>query len=196
MRKGIPLLVFFLTVAVVGSVQSEPAVQYRKGQEAADQKFYKEVQPLIEKFLNGIEKKDGAQWDGLCHPESGFLFRLLGFYNTPLKCEEFTQLYQETKKRWWGRADGTGEAISGTFKKVWHDHFSRVAQKQNALGVNLFVQTGNAPNQTMGASPFVDLTWKGSEKYGGMDWVSLRLFFTRHDGRWHLTGVDVYHWVI
>lgn len=201
-RKAFILFIFLGVGAVPNILQAEPAFQYRKGKEAADQKFYQNVKPLIEKFLKGIEKKNSAEWDGLCDPGLGFLFRLLGFYNTPLKCDEFAALYQDKKERWWGRADGTDDPITGTFKKTWHGHLSDVAKKHDTVGVNVFVQTGNAPNQTMGQAPFVDLTWKGSKKHGrseedgGMDWLSVRLFFTQKNGKLVLQGMDLYHWVI
>ncbi|OGQ04568.1 MAG: hypothetical protein A2W61_04695 [Deltaproteobacteria bacterium RIFCSPLOWO2_01_44_7] len=162
----------------------------------ADQKFYQEVQPLVEQFVQGVLKEDSANWQKLCSPQEKFLFRYLGHYNTTLTCEELGGLYKEKKKRWWGRQDGSGQPLVGTFQKIWGTRFMDVAKKQDAIAINDFVKSGNMFNKSMDNTSFVDLTWKGSKEYDGMDWLSLRLFFVKKDNQWFLKGLDIYHWTI
>lgn len=163
---------------------------------AVDEKFLKEVSSLVDVFVDGLALKDSKKWEGLCEPSEGFLFRYLGAYETGLSCGEFLGLFRETKKRWWGRYDGSGLPIVGTFEKIWVPRLKDVALKHEKAGVNVFVRQGNTRDERMGDAPFIDLTWSGPKKYGELGWESVRLFFKKKNGKWFLKGLDIYHWTI
>lgn len=162
----------------------------------ADEKFLKEVSPVVDFFIEGLTSKNSKKWEGLCELSEGFLFRYLGAYETKLSCGEFLGLFHETKKRWWGRHDGSGQPIQGTFQKIWYERLKNVALKHEKAGVNVFIRQGNTRDEPMGKTPFIDLTWSGPKKYGELGWESLRLFFIRKKGEWFLKGLDIYHWTI
>lgn len=165
-------------------------------EKSSGEKFLKEVSSLVDSLIDGLALKDSKKWEGLCEPSGGFLFRYLGEYETKLSCGEFLGLFRETKKRWWGRHDGSGEPILGTFQKIWYARLKDVALKHEKAGVNVFVHSGNAVDRPMGKAPFIDWTWSGPKKYGDMGWESVRLFFEKKNGKWFLKGLDIYHWTI
>ncbi|MDO8527867.1 MAG: hypothetical protein Q7T03_09295 [Deltaproteobacteria bacterium] len=175
--------------------QEAPQIKYSKS-EGRDKKFYKQVEPLVNQFVQGLLDQDGTKWENMCDPGAGFVFRYLGQYNVRLTCPALGRLFKENNSRWWGRQDGTGKPITGNFGAVWYDKLSKIAKSHDIRGVNIFVNSGNAVDKMIGKLPFIDLAWSGSEQNGNMDWQSVRLFFQKSSGRWYLQGLDIYHWTI
>jgi hypothetical protein len=197
--KSIVMLGGLVILVVMGGLavaQESYQVRTRVSHQKQDQDFYRYVKPLIQNFHAGLIKQDGTRWKSLCAPQDTFSFRYLGQYNTTLSCQEFQGLTTETKSRWWGRSDGTGKPVVGTFAKVWSEKLQMALQNHEWRGVNVFLRSGNAIDHKMGKLPFVDLTWSGPKAHEPMGWFSIRLFFHHQAGQWTLKGLDIYHWTI
>ena len=192
---GFVMFASFLFLQNAFAAKTAPELQLRADKTAEDQKFYQTINPLIDQLVMAIKKENGNVWSPLCDPKEGIIFRYLGHYTTKLNCKEWCGLFQETKSRWWGRHDGSGQPITGTFKKIWQDRFDDIAKNYQTVGVNRWIKIGNVPNQGMDKLPFVDLTWSGP-KGEEMGWQSLHLFFIFKNGQWWLKGLDLYHWTI
>lgn len=189
-------VVLFLGLVPFASAKEMIDVQFRPDRLAEDRKFYQEVRPLIDHVVAAVKKKRGEEWAPLCDPKVGILFRYLGQYNTKLSCAEWGGLFTETKKRWWGRYDGSGLPITGTFKNIWEPRLKEIVKHYEIVGVNRWIKSGNTPDRGMDKLPFVDLTWSGRKTDGEMGWRSLRLFFVYKKGQWFLKGLDIYQWTI
>lgn len=193
-------LLILSVVALLGgsylSAKKKEEYRFRPGKQTEDHQFYYEVYGSIEQFEDGLFSKNGAQWQNLCHADHGIAIRYMGETTTQLPCHEFGGLFSETKQRKWGIADGSGELIIGTFQQIFYRDFVKIMKEDTLRTVNHFGKEGNAINKKMGEAPFVDLTYLGSKKYGGMDWQSLRFFFVKVGNNWYLKGLDIYHWAI
>ena len=174
---GVMVIGCIVFIGVGRPSAAEPQVIYSGKKSFYDRQIYHAVLPYVEKFSKGLLAENKEPWFKLCDSEGGIVFRYLGQYETKLSCAEFAGLFAEKRSRWWGRSDGTGKPLVGTFAKIWLEKWTRVVTHHEKRGVNHFVMSGNTPNQGLESLSFVDLTWAGHQEYGGMDWMSLRLFF-------------------
>lgn len=100
----------------------------------------------------------------------------------------------------WGAYDGSGEDIVLPFK----DYLARFAYNYEytaapLVGWNTVVKEGNTilnHHDVYPGSLFVDFHFPGSAEYDGMDWGTLRLVFTEHDGNWYVVGIIHDQWTI
>ena len=101
----------------------------------------------------------------------------------------------------WGYYDGSGEPIQLTFRE-YHDNFIYVADFSSApiIGLNVEVSSGNSINNISDLYPdgvMIEYYFpEFEEKYGGMDWRSLRLVFINIEEGWYLAAIIHGEWTI
>src|SRR5690606_3412881 len=139
------------------------------------------------------------------HSEEGVRFSPYGYIDTAhhvqLGSSMFIKLLEEEKPLIWGSYDGTGKEISmpveAYFDKFVYDvDFLNAEQKS----VNEILGKGNSLVNIQQVFPGADFTeshFSGfDEKYGGMDWRSLRLIFRPEAGKPRLVGIVHDKWMI
>jgi len=154
--------------------------------------------------IQALSEKDLAAVAQFVHPEMGVRFSPY----TTMREEhqvfmpgELTDLSGSTEIYTWGQYDGTGEPIELTFDE-YYDEFVYSADFANPeeMAVNERISQGNTVNNIQDFYPessFVEYHFSGfEEKYGGMDWESLRLVFVQEDGTWYLVGIVHDEWTI
>lgn len=110
-------------------------------------------------------------------------------------------LLKNNAKMNWGTYDGSGDPINLSLKEyinkfVYNADFLH-AEK---TAVDSFIKTGNSLNNLKKIYPdsrFIEYHFSGFDnKYGGMDWTSLRLVFKERDGRYYLQAIVHDQWTI
>ena len=156
--------------------------------------FYQQVKPRVQAVRAAFRDRDAAALVQQLPPGEGLTFRYLGSYITEISRRELAQTFTRPRRRWWGREDGTGRPIVATFRdRGWPRLRARLLD-YDLVGVEEFVNPGNAIDRRMAGARFVDLASVGTPRFNFMDWESVRLFFVRRGGRWYLKGIDLYHW--
>ncbi len=151
-----------------------------------------------------LRDKDWPALARLAHPERGVLFSPYGYVDTTAAItftpEDVARLSLDTTTYLWGRYDGSGKPIRLPFD-AYYDAFvydTTFAQgRRGAPGER--IGQGNTPGNIGEVFPdaqFVEYYLPGTEAYGGMDWRSLRLIFTPHEGTWRLAAVVHDEWTI
>lgn len=118
-----------------------------------------------------------------------------------LSAADFTKLLSGNKKISWGAYDGSDDSIDFTVKQ-YMDKFVYNADFLNAekTAIDSFIGAGNSLNNLKQAYPgtrFIEYYFSGfEEKYGGMDWTSLRLVFKEREGKYYLVAVVHDQWTI
>jgi len=101
----------------------------------------------------------------------------------------------------WGTYDGSGEPMEFTppdyYEAFVYDHDYLTAPQ---LGYNKIIGHGNTKNNSFKVYPgaiIVECHFPGfDDKFGGMDWASLRLVFEKFKGTWWLVGIIHAGWTI
>lgn len=161
------------------------------------------VSEVINAVLLALDKKDYTTLAGFIHPEKGLRFSPYGYIDTVAHLhfspESFLNAVKTNKLLKWGSMDGSGEPILLTpinyFNKFVYDKDYKNAPEK---ALNTRLGNGNSLNNISKIYPnsiFTELHFPGDqEKYGGMDWKSLRLVFMRYDGKPYLVGIVHDQW--
>ncbi len=185
---------------VESSAGSIPAARYSTNHDSL-------VIELSRQILSALKNSDYETFSQLMHPLSGVRFSPYGYIDTTsdivLKKEElldhFGKAQQPTIK--WGDYDGSGEPILLTIDGYFHK-FVYNADFLNApqTSLNKIIGSGNSLNNLAAIYTGCDFTehyFPGfDEKYGGMDWCTLRLVFKMYNGRTYLVGIVHDQWTI
>lgn len=160
---------------------------------------------LTEEILTVFKGKEYYQLTDFFHPTLEVRFSPYGYVDTAnhltFSASSFRQALDEDKKLLWGSYDGTGDDILLTptayFEKFVYDVDFLHAEETS---VNRFLGKGNSLNNLQTIYPGSDFSesyFSGfEEKYGGMDWRSIRLVFRPHEGRMYLVAVIHDQWTI
>jgi hypothetical protein len=154
--------------------------------------------------IQALSEKDLAAVAQFVHPEMGVRFSPYTYVREEHQVfmpGELMDLSVSTEIYTWGQYDGTGEPIELTFDE-YYDEFVYSADFANPeeMALNERIGQGNTVNNIEDFYPessFVEYHFSGfEEKYGGMDWESLRLVFVQEDGTWYLVGIVHDEWTI
>jgi hypothetical protein len=155
--------------------------------------------------LTAIKAKDYRKLAGHFHPEEGVRFSPYGYIDTVnhvhFTAEEFIKQSEDDPLISWGSYDGTGKDIQMSLK----DYFGKFVYEVDFLNaeqtsVNEVLGKGNSLINIQQVYPGADFTesyFSGfNEKYGGMDWRSLRLVFKWEGEKPLLVGIVHDQWTI
>lgn len=171
------------------------------------EKAYKDSVLLAatDEILKTIRDKDYGKLAGHFHPEAGVRFSPYGYIDTTnhvhFTSEDFLKQLGEDQPISWGSYDGTGKDIRMSLEEyfdkfVYEEDFLNAEQ----VSVNEILGTGNSLiniDQVYPGSDFTESHFPGfEEKYGGMDWRSLRLVFQIFEEEPYLVGIVHDQWTI
>lgn len=161
------------------------------------------LRKMNDEILKTLKAGDLSAFSEFIHPDKGVRFSMYAYTDT-LKDKHFSKAdflkYSQTPVKFtWGEKDGTGEPLILSIK----DYIAQWVFKKNFTGasysVNHFQESGNSLNNLQKIYPNADFTenyLKGSEKYSGMDWKTLRFVFEKKNGRYYLTAVINDEWTV
>lgn len=156
-----------------------------------------------DEVLKALKNKDYASFTALIHPEKGIRFSMYAFVDIKgdkhFSKADFEK-YQPTKTLFtWGAHDGSGDPYKATI----NDYLSKWVFSKDFTAsqylLNKFIGGGNSLNNLKEIYPKHDFTEnyiKGTEKYGDMDWKTLRFVFEEFQGKYYLIAVINDQWTI
>lgn len=161
---------------------------------------------LTKQVLTIFKNKQYAKLDSLIHPDEGIRFSPYATVDLNNDKQFSRQEYKalvtkgKSEKLNWGSYDGTGEPILLTadeyFKKFVYDaNFVQPDQ----LGIDKIIQSGNSINNLKAiydGSNFTESSFRGSKKYGEIDWKSVRLVFKKVGEKYYLVAIVHDQWTI
>jgi len=158
-----------------------------------------------EEVLSTIKAKEYSKLAAYFHPREGIRFSPYGYIDTlhhvHFTVPEFLEQARDDQPIVWGSYDGKGTDIDLTLdayfdKFVYDVDFLQAEQTR----VNEILGKGNSLINIQQVYPGTDFTesyFSGfEEKYGGMDWRSLRLVFKNVDGTPRLVAIVHDQWTI
>jgi hypothetical protein len=162
---------------------------------------------LTQDILTAIKNKNYFSVVNFIDPILGVRFSPYAYVDTVdnviLSKEKFAQQSKSVNqdKIVWGVIDPTGESINVTLNDYMQKFVYDVDFiKPEKRSVNKFIGGGNSLNNLKLIYKNCDFTesyFSGfEEKYGGMDWRSLRLVFKERQGRFLLVGIVHDKWTI
>lgn len=161
------------------------------------------LKTLNTEILSALKTKDYEKFSTYIHPEKGVLFSMYAYVN-PKKDKQFTQeefnKYVATNIKFtWGEKDGTGDPLVLSIKNYLADWVFKKDFSKAEFHLNSFKGSGNSLNNLKEIFPtsyFVENYIPGTEKYGEMDWNSLRFVFEELNGKYYLVAVINDEWTI
>lgn len=159
---------------------------------------------LADSVLQFIEDRAWSDLAPLIHPDRGLTISPYGYIDSSavrFMPGGIATLGSSTAPRLWGQYDGTGEPIRMPFA-TYYDEFiyDRPFLDVRRGAVDERLGQGNSLSNIEAffgpAAHFVEYHAEGTERYGGMDWSSLRLVFLPYDGQWQLAGLVHDEWTI
>lgn len=164
-----------------------------------------------------MQRLQDHRWDQLSdyvHPKRGVTFSPNAYVDpesaVTLSREQVRGIDTLSQTFVWGADDGTGDPIEMVPSEYMSEYVSdrdfadaARGRRDQTLGVGNTMN--NLPdafyNQPPGANTeqhisFLEYHLPGSQRYGGMDWASLRLVFERENDDWYLIGVVRDGWTI
>ena len=137
------------------------------------------------------------------HPKKGILFSpysdLKNNDNLVFEKKEMVKIYDKNEELVWGMYDGTGARILLTFD----DYFDKFIYDADFIeyepNFDSIMGTGNTLENTNSVFPYakiVEYYIPGTEKYGYLDWKSLRLVYEMYRGKYYLVAIVHNCWTI
>jgi hypothetical protein len=162
---------------------------------------------LTQDILTAIRDKNYLAVANYIDPISGIRFSPYAYVDTVddviLSKEKFAEQARKAKqdKIVWGVFDPTEKSISMTLDEYMQRFVYDVDfAKPEKRSVNKFIGGGNSLNNLELVYKNCDFTeshFSGfEEKFGGMDWRSLRLVFKEREGKFLLVGIVHDEWTI
>jgi len=179
-------------IALIALMAAAPGLAQQYAYTPDQLEFYQQVKPRVQAVRAAFRDRNAAALVQQLPPGEGLTFRYLGSYVSEISRRELLATFTRPRRRWWGREDGTGKPIVGTFRDRWWPRLRARLLDYDLVGVDEFVNPGNAIDRRMTGARFVDLSSVGTARYNFMDWESVRLFFVRRGGRWYLKGIDLW----
>lgn len=156
-----------------------------------------------DEVLKALKDKDYTTFASLIHPEKGVRFSMYAYVDVK-EDKHFSKAdfekYQPTKTLFtWGAHDGSGDPYKATI----NDYLSKwVFSKDfttSQYSMNKFIGGGNSLNnlkEIYHKDDFTENYIKGTEKYGNMDWKTVRFVFEEFQGKYYLVAVLNDQWTI
>ena len=161
------------------------------------------LEKTADQVIRALADKDLETVASFVHPQQGLRFSPYAFIREEhqvFMAEELTGLLALELVTTWGRYDGSGEPIDLTFEEYYEEFvYSSDFANADQVAVNERLGQGNTINNVEEFYPeasFVEYYILGTEKFGGMDWESLRLVFIQEDDIWLLVGIVHDEWTI
>lgn len=177
-------------------------------------KAQKSIQPIraeeiikntADKLIHAISIKDSKTISRYVHPNKGIRFTPYTYVSLEndliFSKEKMLYFFEDTKQYIWGQYHGSGKGIKLTPSEYYKEFiYSKDFKSAPQVGYNKVLSKGNMyENQfKIYDDPIiVEYYFPGfNPKYGGMDWISLRLVFENYKGEWRLTGIINNQWTI
>jgi|SRR5690554_427557 len=212
-RQPFLLLLILIIAGCSNPRNSEDSTNsHLPGSDEMEIQYYKEkaikdslLLAMTEEVLKVVKERDLPELVNYFHPEMGVRFSPYGYIDTVhhihFSRDEFKQQVQQEDSLLWGMYDGTGNDINMTVEGYF-DKFVYDVDFLNAemFSVNEILGTGNSLiniDQVYPGTDFTECYFSGfEEKYGGMDWRSLRLIFKTDGGKPYLVGIVHDQWTI
>jgi len=156
-----------------------------------------------DEVLKALKAKDYTTFASLIHPEKGIRFSMYAFVDTKgdkhFSKADFEK-YQPTKTLFtWGAHDGSGDPYKATINEYLGKWVFSKDFTASQYSLNKFIGGGNSLNNLQEIYPKDDFTEnyiKGTEKYGEMDWKTVRFVFEEFQGKYYLIAVVNDQWTI
>ncbi|MBE9589815.1 hypothetical protein IM753_02265 [Moraxella sp. K127] len=139
------------------------------------------------------------------HPKKGVRFSMYAHID-PTTDKVFSRsdfhhyLKRSRIKFTWGEQDGKGDLLITTLPDYLTNWVVRdVSLDFDSVAINEFYHGGNSLNnlkQIYHKHDFVEFGFKGSKRWGYLDWRVLRLVFEHHQGRPYLVAIITDEWTI
>ena len=162
---------------------------------------------MTQHIMTTLKNKNYSAFANYIHPVEGIRFSPYGFVDTvhdiKLSRQKFINQVGKVAQDMivWGAFDGTGDPIKMTLNNYMQRFVYDVDfVKPEKRSVNKFISGGNSLNNLLLIYKNYDFTESNfsgfEEKYGGMDWKTLRLVFKNRDGKFFLVGIVHDEWTI
>ncbi|MEM9325374.1 MAG: tyrosine-protein phosphatase [Bacteroidota bacterium] len=161
------------------------------------------LQLRADEALTALATMDMKALTGLIHPVQGVRFSPYATVrpesDQTIRTRDLRQVLGLTIALNWGNFDATGETIH-LLPREYFDRFVNDADyhKAEKTGWNERIGQGNSIHNIPEIYPeaqFIEYHFSGfDERYGGMDWKSLRLVFEAYEKQWYLVGVVHDQW--
>ncbi len=163
------------------------------------------IRDRAEETLAALSERNAEALSQIVHPERGVRFTPYTHVSTDsdvvMDRDQILSFFTDEATYLWGHFDGTGDPIRMT-PGAYYERFiySRDFQEADVIGYNEMISSGNMLENQFEVYPhaiIVEYYLEGDqEQYAGMDWRSLRLVFSPHEGQWYLVGVIHNQWTI
>ena len=160
-----------------------------------------QLKNLNSEILAALKSKNYNRFSEFIHPEKGIRFSMYAYVqpgkNKHFSREDFIRYISTSTKFTWGEKDGSGDLLVIPLKEYLETWVSKRDFTKSEFYLNEFKGTGNSLNNLKQIYPDKDFTENyipGSEKYGGMDWNSLRFVFEDFQGEYFLVAVVNDEW--
>ena len=153
--------------------------------------------------IKALQEKDMETLASLVHPVEGVRFTPYTYVdkgrNIFFYAMDIPEAMEDNTLHRWGEHDGTGLPIFLTFTDYYNEFvYDQDYAKAKEVTWNRKMEHGSLIDNAPDAYPesqVVEYYFPGFEdKYGGMDWVSLRLVWQEFDGNWYLVGIIHDQW--
>ena len=159
---------------------------------------------LTKHVLTVLKEQDFNSFVNLIHPILGVRISLEAHIDTlndvRLSREQFLKEIKKDNILYWGEEDGTGDSILMSVKKYFDGFSNGFWLKAKRVSANKIIERGNTINnldEVYRGCEFTESNYPGfDEKFGGMDWCSLRLVFKKYKGQFYLVGIINDQWTI
>jgi len=137
------------------------------------------------------------------HPQKGVRFSMYAFVDKNedkhFSKADFEKFHSSKIIFTWGSRDGSGEIYKSTLKSYLKDWVFKKDFTKSEYSPDKFLAGGNSLNNLKEIYPNSDFTENyisGTEKYGGMDWNTLRFVFEEFKGKFYMVAVINDEWTI
>lgn len=161
------------------------------------------LRDLNYEILKSLKSKDYNRFASFIHPKKGVRFSMYG-YGRPetdkdFSVEEFLHYMNNSTRFTWGEKDGSGDKLVISLKNYLETWVFKKDYTHSDFYLNEFKGAGNTLNNLQKIYPQAEFTENyiaGSEKYGFMDWIALRLVFEKFEGQYYLVAVVNDQWTV
>lgn len=159
------------------------------------------VDERIVDFISAVATRDNALLAQLIHPERGVRIHTY-WWNTAvlIKSPESTALFESTISHDWGIADGTGDAIIGTFNEIILPRLTADLLPAADTACNEILHGGTAGLITL-PDGYDQIAYRayyrpGTDQYDGLDWGTWVIGLESWQENLFITYLIHYQWEI
>lgn len=160
------------------------------------------IAAINQRLLSILKSKDYHKFSEFIHPQKGVRFSMYAYLNPENKIfskKDFDKYIDSNIKFTWGSRDGSGEPLVLSLQDYFEKWVFKRDFSSSEYHFNEFRGQGNSLNNIKEIYPTQNFTENyipPTEKYGGMDWNSLRFVFEEYNGTYYLIAVINDEWTI